>query len=195
MVGEAQFSSEQGLSGAGRLRKGVGRAGIDATTASAATVRHWRVGGELDVDEELAEEEHATGMRNNELMVAAYPAEARPHCPVAFKYGCGVAEWLSDGRGVSCVCCLIVLVLLLFILPVSRYKSGKLTEFLLHDVMIVMAVGVGCNLVLVIVNSAGRCIAECYSDDVFRAWYEKTRVKAFVEVVFEVVHIGMAAVL
>ena len=68
-------------------------------------------------------------------MVASCPSESGLHCPVAFENGSCVAEGTVGFESAS---------------------EGQLVEPLFHDVVVILAIGIGGNLVLVIINALGR---------------------------------------
>ena len=105
-------------------------------------------------------------------MVLADPAEPRLNSPVTLQHGCRVDKG-----------------------PVLRdaCTSSELSQFALHDVMIILTKGIVGNLRLAFRQSMSRIIIERYDDDGLHTGHEEARVEPFVEVVLEIVHIGVAA--
>ncbi len=172
----------------------------------AATALHRFVILHIHVEEKLAKKEHASGMGNYELPVAPYPTQPRLHRPVAFEHGCRVAEaaetWsfffavglLADAVSRFCV---VVRAFWLGSTAVcvqqAFSKCRQTAQFVLHDVVIVLAVGVGCQLQLAIGDTPGWDIAESNAHNALDTRHKKLGIHTLVSVVGHIRHVCIAA--
>lgn len=115
-------------------REGIGGTGIDAGMARPAAGRYGGVVVKYLRDKEFAEVEHSACVGNYQLVVASCPSESGLYGPIAFEDGSRVAEGAVG---------------------LESAVVGQLVEALFHNVVIVLAVGIGSNLVLVFAYAMG----------------------------------------
>lgn len=153
------------------------RAGLQAAGAVAAPVGLWHVVGiDFCVDKDFAKKEARAGVGEDELRILSYPAKTGTPSPITLEYGCRVTECTALLYGGGRVA------------DDELLQGGKLG---FHEVMIVFAVSVPCQLAGVGRKKLRRIVVEGDTDDAACAFHQQTWVEALVGVIIHVVHVGL----